>query len=182
MSAVARYAKMTAKPGAGEALAQKMLEVADSLREVAGCELYVINRSVTEPDAIWVTELWQSQEQLDESLQSPGARENIQEVLALVAEGGFERVDLEPLGGVGYPERGRGFSVVNLEDVEDMAPKFGLGDTGEARFARGDLGATATGLSLQRLRPGVRQSFGHAHRRDEEVYVILSGQWTGRRR
>jgi len=46
---------------------------------------------------------------------------------------------------------------------------------GEARFARGDLGAVGLGLSLQRLRPGVRQSFGHSHHRDEEVYLILSG-------
>ena len=175
MTAVGRYAKMTAKPGQGEALAQKMLEVADALREVAGCELYVINRSAGEPDVIWVTELWQSQEQLDQALESPGAKESIQEVLDLVEREGFERVDLEPVGGVGYATGETGFSVVNLEEVEDMAPKFGLSETGEARFARTDLGASATGLRLQRLRPGVRQSFGHAHRRDEEVYVILSG-------
>ena len=175
MTAVGRYAKMTAKPGQGEALAQKMLEVADALREVAGCELYVINRSAGEPDVIWVTELWQSQEQLDQALESPGAKESIQEVLDLVEREGFERVDLEPVGG--YATGETGFSVVNLEEVEDMAPKFGLSETGEARFARTDLGASATGLSLQRLRPGVRQSFGHAHRRDEEVYVILSGSW-----
>ena len=175
MTAVGRYAKMTAKPGQGEALAQKMLDVADALREVAGCELYVINRSAGEPDVIWVTELWQSQEQLDQALESPGAKESIQEVLDLVEREGSERVDLEPLGGVGYVTGETGFSVVNLEEVEDMAPKFGLSEAGEARFARTDLGASATGLSLQRLRPGVRQSFGHAHRRDEEVYVILSG-------
>jgi len=175
MSTVGRYAKMKAKPGQGEALARKLLEVADGLREVPGCELYVINRSVEDPDAIWVTELWRSHEELDAALQSEGARDGIGEVLALVEREGFERIDLEPLGGVGYTTGETGFSVVNLDDVEDMAPKFGLGETGEARFARTDLGATATGLSLQRLKPGARQSFGHAHRRDEEVYVILSG-------
>ncbi len=175
MTAVGRYAKMTAKAGQGEALAQKMLEVADALQEVAGCELYVINRSAGEPDVIWVTELWQSQEQLDQALQSVGAKESVQEVLDLVDREGSERIDLEPLGGVGYATGETGFSVVNLNEVEDMAPKFGLSEAGEARFARTDLGASATGLSLQRLRPGVRQSFGHTHRRDEEVYVILSG-------
>jgi quinol monooxygenase YgiN/quercetin dioxygenase-like cupin family protein len=178
MTAVGRYAKMTAKPGQGDALARKMLEVADALREVPGCELYVINRAGDDPDAVWITELWRSQEQLDAALESPGARDKIQEVLALVREDGFERVDLEPLGGVGYGVGESGFAVVNLEEVEDMAARFGLGETGEARFARTELGATATGLSLQRLRPGARQSFGHLHRLDEEVYVILSG--TGR--
>jgi quinol monooxygenase YgiN/mannose-6-phosphate isomerase-like protein (cupin superfamily) len=178
MAGVARYVKATAKPGQGEALARKLLEVAAALQEVPGCELYVINRSIEDPDVVWVTEQWQSQERIDESLQSEGARAQIPEVMALVREGGFERIDLEPLGGVGYPVGDTGFTVVNLEEVEDMAPRFGLGETGEARFARGPLGAVGVGVSLQRLRPGVRQSFGHRHHRDEEVYVILAG--TGR--
>ncbi len=103
MHAVARYAKATAKPGQGDALARVMLEVAEGLRGIPGCELYVINRAVAEPDVIWVTELWHSQEQLDGALESEGARARIPEVLALVAEGGFERIDLEPLGGPGFP-------------------------------------------------------------------------------
>jgi quinol monooxygenase YgiN/quercetin dioxygenase-like cupin family protein len=175
MAAVGRYAKMIAKPGQGEVLARKMLAVADDLREVPGCELYVINRAGDDPDVVWITELWRSQEQLDAALERLGAADAIQEVLALVREDGFERVDLEPLGGVGYGAGESGFALVNLEDVDDMAPRFGFGETGEARFARTDLGANATGLSLQRLRPGARQGFGHVHQRDEEVYVILSG-------
>ena len=69
----------------------------------------------------------------------------------------------------------KGFVIVNLEDVEDMAAKSGFGDMGEARFARGALGATDIGLSLQRLRPSKRQAFGHRHHLDEEVYVVLGG-------
>jgi uncharacterized cupin superfamily protein len=56
-----------------------------------------------------------------------------------------------------------------------MAPRFGLEALGEARFARGALQASATGLSLHRLKPSARQSFGHAHAVDEEIYVVLSG-------
>jgi quinol monooxygenase YgiN/mannose-6-phosphate isomerase-like protein (cupin superfamily) len=175
MTAVARYSKATAKAGQGEALAGKLLEVAAALRDVPGCELYVINRSASDPDVVWVTEQWQSHEQLDEALKSEGARAQIPEVLALVREGGFERIDLDPLGGVGYPAGETGFAMINLEEVEDMAPRFGHEETGEARFARGPLGAVGVGVSLQRLRPGVRQPFGHRHHRDEEVYVILAG-------
>ncbi len=69
----------------------------------------------------------------------------------------------------------KGFAVVNLEDVEDMAAKAGFGEMGEARFAREPLGAVGIGLSLQRLRPGKRQTFGHRHRLDEEVYVVVGG-------
>ena len=175
MTAVGRYVKMTAKPGQAEALAQKMLAVADSLREVSGCELYIINRSAVEPDVVWVTEQWSSQEQLDAALESPGARQSVGEVLALLQDEGSERIDIEPLGGVGHQQANTGFTVVDLDEVEDMAARFGFGETGEARFARTDLGASATGLSLHKLRPGARQSFGHSHHRDEELYVILAG-------
>ncbi len=67
------------------------------------------------------------------------------------------------------------FTHVNLGEVEDQAPKFGYGELGEARFARGALDAAATGVSLQRLRPGIRQAFAHRHQSAEEVYVVLSG-------
>jgi quinol monooxygenase YgiN/quercetin dioxygenase-like cupin family protein len=175
MAAVGRYARATAKPGQGDALAGKLLDVADAMSDVPGCEMYVINRSATEPDVLWVTEQWQSQEQCDAALESPNAQALIPEVLALLADGSFERIDVEPLGGVGYPLGQTGGSIVNLDEVDDMAPRFGFGELGEARFARGALGAVGIGVSLQRLRPGARQAFGHLHSRDEEVYVILSG-------
>lgn len=66
-------------------------------------------------------------------------------------------------------------TIKNLNAVEDVASKYGLGESGEARFAREDLDATQTGLSHQRLRPGKRQQFGHRHDEAEEIYLVLSG-------
>ncbi len=66
-------------------------------------------------------------------------------------------------------------TIKNLEAVQDMAQGHGLGETGEARFARADLEATQTGLSHQRLRPGKRQQFAHRHQEAEEIYLVLSG-------
>jgi quinol monooxygenase YgiN/mannose-6-phosphate isomerase-like protein (cupin superfamily) len=175
MKAVARYAKAVAKPGKGDELAEKLLDVARALKEVPGCQLYAINRSQADPDVVWVTELWQSQEQLDAALETPQARDRIPEVLDLVRDGGFERIDLEPVGGVGPHQGETGFAIVNLEELEDLAPKAGFGEFGEARFARQQLDAVDVGVSLQRLRPGRRQAFGHHHVVDEEVYVVLDG-------
>lgn len=175
MASVGRYAKFTAKPGQGDVLAGKLLEVAQGVGEVPGCQLYVVNRVPDDPDVVWVTELWRSQEQLDAALGSDQARASIPSVLALVETDSFERIELTPLGGAGYPQATTGATIVNLQDVEDAAAKFGLADTGEARFARADLGAATVGLSLQALRPGARQTFGHRHAVDEEVYVILAG-------
>ena len=177
MSGVGRYVKFTAQPGRGDELATLLLRAADSLRDVAGCELYVINRAEADPDVVWVTELWLDQESLDaslEQLQTEAGRAQIAEVSALLA-GAPERIDLEPLGGVGYVAGGTGYTHLNLEEVEDMAPRFGLGEMGESRFASRSLGAVGTGVSHQRLRPGVRQPFGHRHRHAEEIVVVLAG-------
>jgi quinol monooxygenase YgiN/quercetin dioxygenase-like cupin family protein len=175
VTAVARYAKAVAKPGNGDELAQKLLEVAGALKEAPGCQLYLVNRSQTDPDVVWVTELWHSQEQLEAALETPEARASVPEVLDLLRDRDFERIDLDPLGGVGAQQHETGFAIVQLEEVEDLAPKAGLEEVGEARFARQPLGAVGVGVSLQRLRPGRRQAFGHRHVMDEEVYVVLGG-------
>jgi quinol monooxygenase YgiN/mannose-6-phosphate isomerase-like protein (cupin superfamily) len=172
---VSRYAKATAKPGQGAALAAVMLRAAEALEDAPGCLLYIVNRSPEEPEAVWVTELWRSQEDLDAALALDSARALMPEVMELV-DGPFEQINLEPLGGVGYSAPGRaGYTIVNLESVEDMAAKHGLSETGESRFARQSLEALDTGLSHQRLRPHRRQGFGHRHHRAEEVVVVLAG-------
>jgi quinol monooxygenase YgiN/quercetin dioxygenase-like cupin family protein len=177
MSGVGRYVKFTAQPGRGDEVAQSLLSAADSLRDAAGCELYVINRSLSEPDVVWVTELWLSQEALDaslEQLKTDEGKAEVAEVVALLAQPP-ELTELEPLGGVGYLAGGSGYTLVNLEDVEDMAKRFGFGEQGEARFANRPLGTLRTGVSHQRLRAGVRQAFGHRHQHAEEVFVVLAG-------
>ena len=45
----------------------------------------------------------------------------------------------------------------------------------EARFARGDLEATDTGLALHFVKPGCRQAFAHRHDKAEEIYVVIRG-------
>ena len=67
------------------------------------------------------------------------------------------------------------FTVKNLAEVEDSAPKFGFAEVQEARFANDELEAEHTGVSYQRVKPGKRQAFAHRHERAEEVYVVLRG-------
>jgi mannose-6-phosphate isomerase-like protein (cupin superfamily) len=67
------------------------------------------------------------------------------------------------------------YTLTNLKQIEDQAPKFGLSPNLEARFARNDLGLENSGISYQRLAPGYRMPFAHRHREQEEVYVILEG-------
>ena len=68
-----------------------------------------------------------------------------------------------------------GYTIKNLKEIEDQAPKFGYAPKLEARFARDALGCEQLGLSYQRLAPNERSPFGHKHREQEEVYVVLGG-------
>lgn len=72
------------------------------------------------------------------------------------------------------------YTLKNLKQVEDQAPNFGLAEMGESRFAREPLGAQSVGLAYYVLSPGKRQPFGHSHKEDEEIYVVLSGSGRAR--
>jgi quinol monooxygenase YgiN len=103
---VGRYVKFTARAGHGDVLADLMLEVARSLRGTDGCVLYAINRAAEESDIVWVTELWRDQEAVDASLavlQTDAGKARLGEVMALLV-GPPERIDLQPLGGIGLPD------------------------------------------------------------------------------
>ena len=64
---------------------------------------------------------------------------------------------------------------MNLKDVEDAAPAYGMSPQMEARFARKPLECEQLSLSYQRLAPGYRVPFGHKHAGQEEIYVLLAG-------
>ena len=67
------------------------------------------------------------------------------------------------------------YTIKNLKEVEDSAPKFGMSDVLEARFAREELGLERSGVSYQRLQPDARLPFGHKHTEQEELYVVVGG-------
>jgi len=68
------------------------------------------------------------------------------------------------------------YTHINLkEDVEDQAPNFGLSPNLETRMARVPLGMENSGVSYIRIAPGFRIPFGHKHKQQEEVYVVVSG-------
>ena len=69
-----------------------------------------------------------------------------------------------------------GYTIVNLKDVENRASEGG--PRLEARMARGELGSEHLGVSYFRWAPGRRSDRGHAHREQEEVYVVLGGSGT----
>ncbi|MCW2959814.1 MAG: cupin protein [Thermoleophilia bacterium] len=67
------------------------------------------------------------------------------------------------------------FTLRNVADIEDMAPKFGQGEFFEARFATKPLGCEQTGLLHITVKPNQASPFAHRHVEQEELYYVLDG-------
>lgn len=89
--------KITATAGQRDALVAILLE---SSADMPGCLSYVVARDRAEPDAIWVTEVWDSPESHRGSLSLPAVQAAIGKARPLIA-GFSNRVETEPVGGVG---------------------------------------------------------------------------------
>ena len=68
------------------------------------------------------------------------------------------------------------YTLLNLKnDVEDMAPRFQMGEGIEAHFARKALGLEKSGIAYFKLGPDYVLPFGHTHSEQEEIYLVISG-------
>ncbi len=67
------------------------------------------------------------------------------------------------------------YTIVNIRESEDFAPKFGMPSGLNAHFPKKELGCKIGAVGLERLAPGFRTPFGHKHKEQEELYVIVAG-------
>lgn len=91
--------KLTAVAGQRDALAAILLEGTP----MPGCLSYVIATDPAEPDALWVTEVWDSPASHQASIALPGVKAAIAKGRALIA-GFSNRVETVPIGGHGLPQ------------------------------------------------------------------------------
>ena len=89
--------KMTATPGQRDALAAILLDGIDSM---PGCLSYVVATDPADPDAIWITEVWDSAESHRASLSLEPVRAAIAKGRPLIAAIG-NHVVTAPVGGHG---------------------------------------------------------------------------------
>jgi quinol monooxygenase YgiN len=90
---------MKSKPGQRDDVVSILLGGAGSLR-AAGCDLYIVSVSDNDDDTVWVTEVWQSKEHHDASLQLPEAKAAISKAM-LMLTGEFTSQELTVVGGLG---------------------------------------------------------------------------------
>ena len=68
------------------------------------------------------------------------------------------------------------FTRRNLKtDPEDVGPRFDGAPDLEFRLATAALELEKSGLGYQRVPPGYRFPYGHTHKTQEEVYVVVRG-------
>jgi quinol monooxygenase YgiN len=95
--------KMTAVAGQRDALAAILL---DSTGAMPGCLSYVIATDPADADALWITEVWDSQDSHKASLTLPAVQAAIAKGKPLIA-GFSNRVETVPIGGVGLSKPSR---------------------------------------------------------------------------
>lgn len=89
--------KMKATAGQRDALIAILL---DGVAGMPGCRSYVVARDPSDPDGIWVTEVWDDAASHKASLSLPSVQDAIARGRPLIA--GFEQqIETEPVGGYG---------------------------------------------------------------------------------
>lgn len=92
--------KMLAQPGQREAL---IAILSEGTAAMPGCLSYIVARDTADPDALWITEVWDSQASHAASLSLPSVQRAIQRGRPLIAGFG-ERFETEPVLGYGLGE------------------------------------------------------------------------------
>ena len=89
--------KMTATPGQRGALIAILL---DGVADMPGCLSYIVAKDPDDQSAIWVTEVWESQESHAASLALPAVQQAIKLGKPLIVDFG-DSIVTEPVGGHG---------------------------------------------------------------------------------
>jgi quinol monooxygenase YgiN len=93
--------KLTAKAGHREDLVQILIEASQLVSTAQGCKLYVVGKESADPDSVYITEIWNSKEDHDNSLKVEGVRELIMKAMPLLEGPPQKGQELEIIGGTG---------------------------------------------------------------------------------
>jgi quinol monooxygenase YgiN len=89
--------KMNAQPGQRDALIAVLLE---GIADMPGCRSYVVAKDPKDANAIWITEVWDSEQSHRASLSLPSVQQAIARGKPMIASFG-DYTATEPVGGHG---------------------------------------------------------------------------------
>lgn len=91
--------KFIVEPRDRDALVTILSTAADLMAQAEGCRAYIVYTETADDSAVWVTELWDSQDAHDQSLTLPGVSNLIAQARPLIR--GIEQHVLVPRHGKG---------------------------------------------------------------------------------
>lgn len=95
------HGKLTAKPDFANELANILIQASELVSTAKGCNLYVIGKDSNDLNSVWITEIWDSKEDHDNSLKVAGVRELIMKAMPILDGQPQKGQELEILGGTG---------------------------------------------------------------------------------
>lgn len=95
------HGKLTAKSGHREELANILIQASQLVSTARGCKLYVIGKDENDADSVFVTEIWDSKEDHNNSLKVEGVKELIMKAMPILEGQPTKGQELEILGGTG---------------------------------------------------------------------------------
>lgn len=95
------HGKLQAKSGYGDQLSDILLQAAKLISTAPGCQIYLIGSDPEDKDAVWVTEVWDSQKDHDDSLKNEAVRALITQAMPMLDGSPAKGQQLEILGGHG---------------------------------------------------------------------------------
>lgn len=100
MSKFSLFGKFTVQEGERETMVEVLLEAADSMRNLDECEVYLVNISENEPNAVYVYEVWSDENAHQASLTLEATQTLIKRAKPIIT--GMERIStLKTRGGKG---------------------------------------------------------------------------------
>ena len=95
------HGSLKAKKGKGEELALILLEASKLVAKTKGCISYVVSKDVQDQEVIWVTEIWETKADHDNSLKDPAVRSLISKAIPILGGTPESGQELEIIGGHG---------------------------------------------------------------------------------
>lgn len=95
------YGKLTAKLGYREELLSILLEASKMVSSAKGCQLYVLGKEENDLNSIYITEIWDSKSDHDDSLNIEEVRNLIKKAMPILEKQPEKSKEIEILGGVG---------------------------------------------------------------------------------
>ena len=90
-----------ATKGNGNRLASILIDASKLVSMAQGCHIYLVSKDIINEDSIWVTEVWDSKEDHDNSLKVEGVRDLISMAMPLLDGQPKKGQELKVLGGAG---------------------------------------------------------------------------------